>query len=104
MPVVSFKGKEIICEKGANLREVLMENGLNPHNGSSRVVNCFGLGSCGTCAVKITGKVAACNAKEKIRLNVAPHKLNNGLRLSCQIRVINDLVVEKGEGFWGQVI
>lgn len=102
MPLITFKNKKIICEKGANLRDVLIKNGMTPHNGPSRVVNCFGLGSCGTCAVKISGKIAPPNHKEKIRLNLPPHKFGFGLRLSCQVKVHHDMNIEKGEGYWGQ--
>ncbi len=102
MPTVTFKGKKFKCERGENLRKALIENGLNPHNGSSRLINCLGIGTCGTCAVKIDGKVSPMNLKEKVRLNLAPHKLEKGLRLSCQVKVNGDISVEKGEGFWGQ--
>lgn len=102
MPVISFKGKKLKCEKGDCLRKVLIENGQNPHNGPSRVINCLGLGTCGTCAVKVEGKLHPLNLKEKVRLNLPPHKLEAGLRLSCQVKVNHDISVEKGEGFWGQ--
>jgi ferredoxin len=104
MPEVRFKGKIVKCEKGANLRKVLLENGLSPHNGNSRVVSCFGIGTCGTCAVKLTGTTNPISKKEKIRLSLAPHQLSNGLRLACQVKVLHDLTVEKGDGFWGQHI
>ncbi len=104
MPEIVFKDRKIHCELGANLREVLIDHGIYPHNGASRYVNCFGLGSCGTCAVKITGRVKPLNATEKLRLSVPPHSPGSGLRLACQIKVENDLKVEKFEGFWGQLI
>jgi ferredoxin len=104
MPEVRFKGKIIKCEKGANLRKVLLENGLSPHNGNSHMVSCFGIGTCGTCAVKLTGTTNPISKKERIRLSMAPHQLSSGLRLACQVQVFHNLAVEKGEGFWGQHI
>lgn len=104
MPEISYGNRKIYCEPGANLRKVLIDNGIYPHNGQSRYVNCMGSGSCGTCAVKIIGKIPPLNEKEKSRLAVPPHRLNNGLRLSCQIKVENDLRVIKYGGFWGHEI
>ena len=54
MPVIDYHGTKIVCEKGANLRHVLIEHDLHPHNGNSKFFNCCGIGSCGTCAVKIS--------------------------------------------------
>lgn len=104
MPIIDFEGNLLICKKGANLRQVLMENEKSPHNGNSRLLNCFGLGTCGTCAVQIIGSVNKMEASEKIRLNLPPHTLETGLRLSCQVKVLSDITVKKGSGFWGQNI
>jgi len=103
MPEIIFGEKKMHCDRGANLRKVLIDHGIYPHNGASRFVNCFGLGSCGTCAVKIIGKVEPLNATEKLRLSMPPHRLEDGLRLACQIRVEADLEVLKFDGFWGQL-
>lgn len=102
MPVIRFKGKITHCPKGANLRQVLNERGLHPHNGTSKTLNCYGLGTCGTCAVKIEGQVNEMTQAEKLRLSFPPHKPENGLRLACQVKVLGDVNVIKGEGFWGQ--
>lgn len=102
MPTVEFRGSEIECEAGANLREVLRDAGLAPYNGRAKQLNCRGLGSCGTCAVHVEGPVSEPTRVESARLRVPPHDPDAGLRLACQTRVEGDLVVEKGEGFWGQ--
>ena len=101
MPQIKFKNKTFQCPKGASLREVLLLHELSPHNGASKYLNCFGLGTCGTCTVKLTGKVHPLTPVEKIRLNLPPHRQEDGLRLSCQVVVEHDLEVEKWEGFWG---
>lgn len=103
MPQIRINGKTLYCDAGANLREVLIKHDMHPHNGSARYLNCFGLGTCGTCAVKIEGKVLPPNSIEKIRLSIPPHQLQQGLRLSCQILVNHDIEVTKGAGFWGQL-
>lgn len=102
MPIVVFNGKKIICKQGANLRKILIDSGNSPHNGNAKVLNCMGLGTCGTCAVKIKGNVAPMNSTEKRRLSLLPHRISHGLRLACQIRITDDLTVNKGRGFWGQ--
>lgn len=102
MPNVFFKGNIIECPNGALLKDVLEENGVSPHNDASRFLNCRGLGTCGTCTVKITGKVHPHTRVEKIRLNIPPHHFDDGLRLACQVIVEADLHILKWEGFWGQ--
>jgi len=103
MPEIKFNGKTISCEPGANLREVLVRHNIYPHNGSSRYLNCCGIGTCGTCAVIIEGKLAAPGSQEKFRLSMPPHRSQKGLRLACQVVVNSNLTVSKGEGFWGQL-
>ncbi len=102
MPTVTFRGEAIECERGAILRDVLAAAGLSPHNGRSNVANCRGHGSCGTCAVAVSGAVSDPTRRERMRLSVPPHDPDGGLRLSCQTRVDGDVTVEKHPGFWGQ--
>jgi ferredoxin len=102
MPTVTFRGHDIECDTGAILRDVLLEAGLSPHNGRSGVINCRGHGTCGTCAVEITGDVSARTRRESARLSVPPHDADTGLRLACQTHVRGDVTVEKYPGFWGQ--
>ena len=121
--------KEIFIKKGEILRTALMKRGISPHNGNSRLINCRGLGTCGTCAVEVqaqvqvqqptarannssTVKSAAAaiipetrSTKENLRLNFPPHDSNNQsrhLRLACQIQICDDVHVKKKSGFWGQ--
>lgn len=71
------------------LRTALLRSGVTPHNGQAQLINCRGLGTCGTCAVEIEGDVSpkSWNAKEGLRLNFPPHKSpgNQKLRLACQV-------------------
>ena len=102
MPEIQYKGQKIACEKGDNLRLTLMRRKASPYNGAATWLNCKGFGSCGTCAVKIQGEVSPITFMEKWRLAFPPHKRSNGLRLACQVKVLGDLKIEKGKGFWGQ--
>lgn len=115
----STSGKDDITFKvqdGELLRTATLRRGLvSPHNGNARLVNCRGLGTCGTCAVEIESALAdACapvdpserNNVETLRLNFPPHggskDQSPNLRLACQVAVRGDLVVTKRAGFWGQ--
>lgn len=102
---ITCRGKTVLCRKGALLRTALLEAGVSPHNGESKLINCRGLGTCGTCAVRVVGAVAPeeKSSKEKLRLNFPPHSFpaNQYLRLACQVTVEGDLEVTKMAGFWG---
>lgn len=109
--------KTFPVQKGEILRSAMLKRGISPHNGRSRLINCRGLGTCGTCAVEITCvdgiHDGACdavepkerNAKERLRLNFPPHggkDQSSNLRLACQVQVNGDIIVKKRTGFWGQ--
>jgi ferredoxin len=104
MPTVDYRGETIECDAGERLRDVLLAADLPVHNGP-KAVSCHGLGSCGTCAVEAEvdgeGKLPEPTTRERARLSVPPHSPNGGLRLACQVRVTDDLVVRKHGGFWG---
>ncbi|MEL6181385.1 MAG: 2Fe-2S iron-sulfur cluster-binding protein [Myxococcota bacterium] len=102
MPTIHYKDKTITCDVGANLRRVLLDADLSPHNGESRWFNCKGFGTCGTCAVEIDGAVSQETRLEQWRLDFPPHVRASGLRLACQCQVLGDLKLTKHPGFWGQ--
>jgi ferredoxin len=108
----STRTKTILIQKGEVLRSAMMRRGTSVHNDKARLINCRGLGTCGTCAVEINcnGNENAIepmerNTREKVRLNFYPHGSNNqssNLRLACQVQVNGDICVTKRSGFWGQ--
>ncbi|MCU0549246.1 MAG: (2Fe-2S)-binding protein [Leptolyngbya sp. Prado105] len=102
MPQITVQGKAIACESGVNLRQVLLKNGIDLYNGNSTVINCRGIGTCGTCSVEIEGEVSPMQWREKTRLSLPPHSSEKTRRLACQVRVLGDIRVTKHQGFWGQ--
>jgi ferredoxin len=111
MPKITAQGKTIDCAVGANLRQVLLAADVDLYNGQARVINCRGIGSCGTCAVQIEGvadAVSAVNWRDGRRpvprtivpVAVCPPTIADGrrpvpwdhrpLRLACQTRVQGD--------------
>jgi ferredoxin len=102
MPKVLAQGKTIECDGKANLRKVLLSNGIDLYNDGAKVINCRGIGSCGTCAVKVEGEVSPVNWRDKARRSLPPHSPTAELRLACQTQVLGDVNVTKFDGFWGQ--
>lgn len=51
--LVTYRGNTVAVRRGATLRTALLQSGLTPHNGNAKVINCRGLGTCGTCAVEV---------------------------------------------------
>jgi len=108
----SSNEKNIPIQKGEILRSAMLKRGISPHNGRSRLINCRGLGTCGTCAVEVVPDESdeaiepkERNTKERLRLNFPPHgssDQSSNLRLACQIQVNGDISVKKRTGFWGQ--
>lgn len=102
MVTVRAQGKTIECDRGANLRQVLLKNDIAVYNGKAAIVNCHGLGTCGTCAVEVEGEVSEPSWREKARLSLPPHSPTSNRRLSCQTQVLGDIQVTKYDGLWGQ--
>ncbi len=107
MPTISFAGQSVECPQGANVRKTLLAAGLSPYNGAMKALNCHGLGTCGSCAVRVEGDAAPPTKIERWRLGFPPHNsktggLAAGLRLACQCTVEGDLSVAKMPGLWGQ--
>lgn len=102
MPTVTVRNQTFNSEYGANLRDVLLKHNISLHNGKSKIINCRGIGSCGTCAVAVTGAVSEPNWKDRLRRSLPPHSLDKNRRLACQTKVLGDICVTKYNGFWGQ--
>lgn len=117
MPTVKFvkEKKEIEVPRGANLRRVAVDAGVNIYNGLNgmgasvnKVINCHGLGACGTCIVAITKGME--NASKRGFLEASKCKFDpitsfhfigneDRLRLACYTKVEGDMEVETGPEF-----
>ncbi len=104
MPTITAAGQTFTCESGANLRRALLDQGIDLHNGKAKLINCRGIGSCGTCAVQVDGETSPRNWRENQRLAFLPHRreTSSHKRLACQTRVLGNVTVTKYTGFWGQ--
>jgi ferredoxin len=117
MPLVKFikENKEIDVPHGANLRQEAIKAGINVHQGVNgfgaainKVLNCHGIGQCGTCRVLITKgmeNTSPMGVVEKIRFyNPVPDPMpcmafignENTMRLACRTKVLGDIEVETG--------
>lgn len=102
MPKITAQGKTFSCQPGANLRQVLLQEGIDLYNGNAALINCRGIGTCGTCAVQIEGEVSAPNWRDRTRCALPPHSAGQNRRLACQTEVLGDVEITKFAGFWGQ--
>jgi ferredoxin len=124
MPKVTFvnEKKEIDVPAGANLREEARKAGIQLYKGPFRLLNCHGLGLCGTCLVLVKAgmnNLSPRTLREKFNFNTDPKTMMSVIghedeaRLSCQVRVNGDCTVEtrppfnwsgetdkKGKHFW----
>ncbi len=102
MFTIAAQGQTFTCNQGENLRCVLLKHNIDLYNGKAKFINCRGIGTCGTCALEIEGKVNEANWKDKARRSLPPHSSEQNRRLACQTTVNGDLKLTKYEGFWGQ--
>lgn len=102
MPVVTLvnEGKTLEVPEGANLRNVLLKNGVSPYQGIDAVLNCRGNGLCGTCRVEIVdgkGAPAMSVLEESALVGLLPfygRLVPKNTRLSCRIDVTKDVSVK----------
>ena len=88
----------IFAKKGSLLREVLLQEGFSPYTKYTQNKNCGGNGICATCGVWLIGECPApVHWHDKIALK------HGYPRLSCQIRLEEDIIVEAvaGKAIWG---
>ena len=101
MVKVQAQGKTFECDRGANLRQVLLQHDIDLYNNGAKVINCHGIGTCGTCAVPVVG-VSPASRREQVRRSLLSHSPTRNLRLACQTQVLGDVKVTKFDGFWGE--
>ena len=114
MPIVNFvnEKKQIEVPVGANLRTEAIKAGIRLYNGINgfgasvnEVLNCHGLGHCGTCRVKIVKgrenvKPQGLTLSEKFSFTINPLAQaayignEDTMRLACCTQVMGDMTVE----------
>ncbi len=114
MPKVVFvkEKKELEVVQGANLRQEARNAGIEIYQGPDRLLNCRGLGLCGTCKVLVKKgmeNLSPKSAREKFKLATMFSSIGHEdeIRLSCQVQVNGDCEIEtrpafnwSGENFW----
>ena len=119
MPTINFVNEKVTAEAqtGEDIRSVAKKNGVQLYSGPHKVVNCMGLGQCGSCNVIIKKGSENCSKKgflESLFKWVHPllsikilSNPNKDVRLACQTTVTGDVDVEThppfnwhGEKFW----
>ena len=118
MPKVVFvnEKQEIDVPQGANLREEARKAGIQLYKGAFRLLNCRGLGLCGTCLVLVKKGMENLSPKSTVeKINMSMHPLTmlamigheDEMRLACQVKVNGDCTIEttpqfnvSGENFW----
>ena len=101
MPTIKFvrEKKEVECERGANLRTVAKEHGIELYPGMSKYFNCRGFGHCGECRVHVKkgmDNLSKPGIQERLRVGMSFFRIGHEdeVRLACQLRVEGDIEVE----------
>lgn len=85
--------KDVIAANGANLREKALQNGVDLYTFGGKLMNCGGVGQCGTCIVEILEGMENLSPKtdfEERRLKRKPPTY----RLACQTLANGDVKVK----------
>ncbi len=81
---ISSHSKEIYCDKGENLLDIIRDNGVfvdAPCNGSM---------SCGKCKVRLLSG----NVDSEITTHISEEEVKNGYILACATTVVEDIKIE----------
>src|SRR5262245_25887116 len=100
MAIIKFvnEKKEIQVPEGSNLRREALRAGVGLYPGINKVLNCHGVGTCGSCRVLITkgmDNTSPMGMFESGRLKVSMDYIGNEktMRLACQTEVNGDIDV-----------
>ena len=86
--------RTIKAEEGETIREAAIRNKLSIYSHIFKILNCRGRGLCHSCVVKVES--GNTEPRNKIEDQQLAGKLgeNPDLRLACQVKVSDDLVIE----------
>jgi ferredoxin len=80
------------------LRAVILDTGAQLYGGMDRLMNCGGMGNCGTCLVDVVEGADLLSEQTEAELRkVKAGKLKEGWRMSCQCLVGGDAAPEGAE-------
>ena len=122
MPLIKFvkEKKEVEVPAGTNLRKAALQSGINLYQGPfgngvgasvNKYANCMGLGTCGTCRVRVLKGMENTNSPgfiEKMKFKMpVPDPIppmafvgnEDTMRLACKTTVNGDVEVETGPEF-----
>jgi ferredoxin len=91
MPTITLvrEGRTLEVPDGANLREVLLANGIAVYRSPDDIVNCRGHGLCGTCLVEVEPLSALTGVTFREKAKLWQYE-GRPMRLSCQAKVQGD--------------
>ena len=78
--------REAIAADGANLREKMLQNGIDLYTFTGKMMNCGGYGQCGTCIVAIAEGMENLSPRTEVENRKLKKKPAN-YRLACQTLV-----------------
>ena len=95
MPTIRFvrENKDVKCQIGENLREIILREGIELYGFKGKLGNCGGYGQCSTCFVSVEGggKSSLSEYTDVEKLKLANRSSN--WRLACQCFVKSSLIV-----------
>ncbi len=95
MPTIRFvrENKDVSCQSGENLREIILKEGLELYGLKGKLGNCGGRGQCATCLISVEGgKKDALSPFTDVEKNKLKGKAANW-RLACQSLVRSSVLV-----------
>lgn len=121
MPKVTFvkEKKTVDVPQGANLRKAAAQAGVQLYKGLHKVLNCHGLGLCGSCRVYVKDGQENLNPPDMIEKVTTKFGANpeaffayvgheDEMRLACKCKIDGDIEVQTqapcnwhGDKFWG---
>lgn len=94
MPTIRYEpdAKEIFVPEETILRDATIKNGIDLYKTFAKLMNCGGVGQCGTCVVEVLSGAESLSE----RTDAEERKLRNKpatYRLACQTLVLGDITV-----------
>ncbi len=80
------ENQEAVVADGANLREKMLQNGIDLYTFKGKLMNCGGYGQCGTCIVEIVEGMENLSPRTEIEERKFKRKPPS-YRLACQTLV-----------------